>query len=96
MNSRLSTSQGTLSSGPRFEGWDKTKKEAVWFSKSLKDFIDRKDDPLGLEGFFPCPRPVYATLTNDKLVPVPDYTLYQDQANDLDTLSSASTGWSRR
>jgi hypothetical protein len=72
-----------------YEGWDKTKKEAVWFSKALKDFIDRKDDPLGLEGFFPFPRPLFATLTNDKLVPVPDYTLYQDQAIDLDVLCRA-------
>lgn len=75
-----------------YEGWDKTEKKAVWFSKSVKDFIDEKEDPLGLEGFFPCPRPFYATLTNDKLVPVPDFTLYQDQANDLNLLMNRISG----
>lgn len=74
------------------EGWDKEKKEAVWLSKSLNKILDTKPDPLRLEGFFPCPKPLYATLTNDSLVPVPDFTLYQDQARELDTLSDRIDG----
>lgn len=70
-----------------YEIWDKTTKTAYWISKSLKQMLDQQDDPLGLEEFFPCPRPLFATLTNDSLVPVPDFTLYQDKANTLDTLS---------
>jgi hypothetical protein len=75
-----------------YEGWDKDTKEAVWFHKNLADFLDQRPDPLGLEGFFPCPKPLYATLTNDSLEPVPDFTLYQDQANELDTLSDRIDG----
>jgi hypothetical protein len=75
-----------------FEGWDKQEKRAYWFSKGVKDFLDERDDPLGLEEFFPCPRPLYATLTNDSLVPIPDYTLYQDQANELDVLADRKDG----
>lgn len=75
-----------------YEGWDKEKKQAVWLSKSLKEIIDTKDDPLGLEGFFPCPRPIYATLTNESLIPVPDFVQYQDQAKSLDTLSDRIDG----
>lgn len=79
-----------------YEGWDKEKKEAVWFSKSVKDFLDRKgeDDPsfVDFEDGFPCPRPLYGTLTNDSLVPVPDYVIYQDQANELDILSDRIDG----
>lgn len=74
------------------ELWDKTKKEALWISKSMKEIIDRKDDPLELEEFFPCPRPLYATLTNESLIPVPDFALYQDQADDLDLLSDRIDG----
>lgn len=74
------------------EVWDKTKKEALWISKSMNDVLDRKADPLGLEEFFPCPRPLYATLTNDQLVPVPDFTLYQDQALQLDILDERIRG----
>lgn len=75
-----------------YEGWDKEAGEAVWFSKGVKDFLDRKPDPLKLEEFFPCPRPLYSTMTNDTLVPVPDFTLYQDQASELDILSQERDG----
>ena len=75
-----------------YEGWDKEKKEAVWINKSMKDFLDVRADPLGLEEFFPCPRPLYGTLSNDSLVPTPDYVLYQDQARELDTLCDRIDG----
>ncbi len=75
-----------------FELWDKEEGCAVWFSKSMKEFLDEKTDPLKLQQFFPTPKPLYATLTNDKLVPVPDFTLYQDQARTLDTLAERAAG----
>jgi hypothetical protein len=75
-----------------YEIWDKETKNALWLSKSLGKFVDEKPDPLELEGFWPCPRPLFATLTNDSLVPVPDFVLYQDQANELDTLSDRING----
>jgi len=75
-----------------FELWDKEEKIAVWFAKSMKEFLDEKDDPLKLQQFFPCPKPLYATLTNEQLVPVPDFTLYQDQARTLDTLADRASG----
>ena len=74
------------------ELWDKEAGIAVWFSKSMKKFLDEKPDPLKLKEFFPCPKPLYATLTNDTLIPVPDFTLYQDQANALDTLADRIAG----
>ena len=75
-----------------YEIWDKNTKEAIWISKSLGIELDRRPDPLGLEEFFPCPKPLYATLTNDKLEPTPDFVIYQDQARELDTLSDRITG----
>lgn len=74
------------------EIWNKPEKKVIWLSKGLKEIIEELDDPLGLEEFFPCPNPLYATLTNESLVPIPDFTLYQDQANTLDTLSERIEG----
>ncbi len=74
------------------EGWDKETKKAVWISKSLGIVLDTVDDPLGLEGFFPCPRPLFATTTNDTLIPIPDFVLYQDQAMELDRLCDRIDG----
>ena len=75
-----------------YEIWDKEKKTAEWLSKSLNRVIDTRDDPLGLAQFWPCPKPLYATITNDSLVPTPDYVLYQDQAEELNTLSDRIDG----
>lgn len=75
-----------------YEIWDKDKGSAIWLSKSLGKILDERKDPLELEGFFPCPKPLYATLTNETLVPVPDFALYQDQAIALDNLSDKIDG----
>jgi hypothetical protein len=74
------------------ELWDKEKQKVYWFCKGMPQIIDERDDPLGLEGFFPCPKPLYATITSDTLVPVPDFVLYQDQAMELDILSDRIDG----
>lgn len=74
------------------ELWDKDTNTVFWFSKSHPEMIDERKDPLGLEGFFPCARPLFATTTTDSLVPVPDYVLYQDQARELDILSDRIDG----
>lgn len=70
-----------------YEIWDKASGSAIWLSKSLAKIVDEKPDPLELDNFWPCPRPLYATLTTESLVPVPDFALYQDQANTLDVLA---------
>ena len=71
------------------EIWDKGEKKALWICEGYEHGpLDEKDDPLGLENFFPCPKPLYATTTTDTLVPVADYVEYQDQAEELDLLTS--------
>ena len=74
------------------ELWDRETQKVYWINKSMAQFVDERDDPLELEGFYPCPRPLYATTTSDTLVPVPDFLLYQDQANELDILSDRIDG----
>ncbi len=72
-----------------WEIWDSVKKEAVWVAPSYTDApLDKRSDPLELPGFFPSPRALKATTTNEKTVPVADYKQYQDQAEQLDTLTA--------
>lgn len=75
-----------------YEIWDKETKQAIWLSKSLGKEMDRRDDPLELVEFYPCPKPLFATLSNESLVPVPDFTLYQDQAHELDICADRIDG----
>lgn len=91
-NNNDSQKQDAESRATIYEGWEKSTRKAYWFSKTVKDFLDEKDDPLGLEDVFPCPKPLYGTLTNDSLVPVPDFIIYQDQANELDILADRIDG----
>ena len=76
-----------------YEIWDKTTGEVIWLNKSLGKILDTRADPLQLENFWPCPKPMFSTLTTDSLIPVPDFVLYQDQARQLDTLADRIDGF---
>lgn len=71
-----------------YEAWDKKRGCAVWLHKQVPEYLDLRADPLEIEHFFPCPKPVAANLANDSLIPVPIYVEYQDQADELDTLTA--------
>ena len=75
-----------------YEIWDKETGKVLWISKSLGKILDERDDPLGLENFWPCPKPLYSTLTTDSLEPIPDFVIYQDQARELDALCDRIDG----
>lgn len=71
-----------------WEIWDKTKREIVFLAPSLKDKpLKQAKDELGLEGFYPIPRPMYALESSDSLVPVELFKLYKDQADELDRIT---------
>lgn len=71
---------------PIWEIWDKRGRKVCFVSEECNVF-DRDDPPLDLKGFWPCPKPLYAVSTNNTLEPVPEYVLYQDQANEIDELT---------
>ena len=75
-----------------YEYWCKESGKVYWVSKSLGKILDERDDPLQLENFWPCPKPLYATLTTDSLEPIPDFVIYQDQARELDALCDRIDG----
>lgn len=70
-----------------WEVWDKEEREVVWVTEEGR-VLDTKPDPLGLKGFFPCPRPLLAFVTTDDMVPRPDYVLAEDLYGDIDTLAT--------
>lgn len=65
--------QGDFKKAEVWEVWDKPTRMVIWVTEELKDEpLDMLPDPLGLENFFPIPKPLYGTVTNDSLIPVPD------------------------
>lgn len=71
-----------------WEVWDKPTKTVLWFAKGYGSFLDKQSDPLELTNFFPCPKPLLGVVTTKTLVPVPEFALYQDQADELDEVTS--------
>lgn len=67
-----------------YEIWNKTDRKIYWISSGYEYLCDIKEDFLKLKKFFPVPEPISSTLTNDSLIPVPDYTEYEDQALQID------------
>jgi hypothetical protein len=71
-----------------WEIWDKTKRQRVYVAEGYPTILRVDDDPYQLRNFFPCPEPLYSVKTTSSLIPVPEYTLYQDQAEELDRITT--------
>lgn len=73
--------------GHVIEIYDKTKREYLVVSRGVGEFLKKESDPWNLEGFYPFPKPLFATLTSDKLFPVPDYDFYESLAEQLERIA---------
>lgn len=69
------------------EIWNIRTGQVCWLAKGWPQILDERADPLELDEFFPCPRPLYASTTTDSLIPIADYMEYRDQAEELDNLT---------
>lgn len=70
------------------EIWHKPDKRVIWIAEGYQHILDERDNPLELGEFFPCPKPLLATTTTKSIIPKADYVFYQDQAKEIDELSS--------
>ncbi len=71
-----------------WELWSKTENKVVWVAKDVDVLLDEGEPHLKLEGFFPCPKPVYATTQRRSLIPVPDMLYYRDQIEEINQLTA--------
>ena len=78
-----------------FEIWCKEEKKVYWFARGADVILDVKDDPLQLDGFYPCPKPLAANLTSSNFMPRADYIFAQDQFNELDEINTRITWLTR-
>lgn len=71
-----------------YEIWDKEEREVLFIAPGYKESpVQTIDDPLRLTDFWPIPRPLYAIEDSDSLVPTSLYAQYQEQAEELDTVT---------
>jgi hypothetical protein len=74
-----------------WEIWCKVTRKRLFIATGYKDVLAEDDDPYELEDFFPTPTPLIAVRTNNTSIPVPEFTLYQDQADELDRVTNRIT-----
>lgn len=70
-----------------WEIWDKEARKVVAVIKGYDRFLMEEDDPLKLQNFFPQPEPALMIESSESLIPIPEYTMYQYQAEELNDIS---------
>jgi len=72
-----------------YQIWDKDGgKKVRYISPNYRDgYLRVDDDPLGLTGFFNCPRPLQFVEKSNDLRPTPMYALYRNQARELNRIT---------
>lgn len=72
-----------------YEIWDKVTRTVLFITPNYKDMpLKQVPDPLGLSGFFNCPKPLGFLAKISTLVPVALYTLYEEQAKELNRVTT--------
>lgn len=76
---------GTKSAAEKYEPqycvheiWDREERKVIFICEQYPDIIEERDDPLQLEDFFPCPRPMLANCSAEEFLPKPDYVYIKD------------------
>ena len=70
-----------------YELWDKRKREIVVFSEGVETgLLERRDDKLKVEGFYPIPRPMMANVRSKRLEPCADFHFYKGLAKEIELI----------
>jgi hypothetical protein len=68
-----------------YEVWCKDSNKVYWLAEGHNEILKEDEPYLTFDEFFPCPEPLFATLTTG-LIPRPDICFYQDQQETLNQL----------
>lgn len=71
-----------------WEIWDKRSKSRIYIAEGYAFEVERASDPLKLQGFFPCPKPLFSVRKPGSLSPRPEFLQYQDQCMELDRVNT--------
>lgn len=73
-----------------WEIWHKVEQEVVFLADcgGYQDVLEVSEPLFQVEGFFPCPKPAFATIEPRSLNPVPDIVFYKDQLDEINELTA--------
>jgi len=71
-----------------WEIWDREEGKVIFIASGYAtEPLLEEDDPLGLEGFFPIPRPIQWINTPGNMVPVCPYSIYRSLVEELNEIT---------
>lgn len=86
------SSKTTVPVAAVYEIWDKVTKTVYFISQGyIKGSLKEVEDPLKLSGFFPTPEPLHFVSKIKSMVPVALYTIYENQARELNIITKRIT-----
>lgn len=71
-----------------WEIWDGEGKCVYWVVEGYDKFLDQKENPMELGGFYPDATPMLANTTTSKYLPKPDYSFAADLYAEIDELET--------
>jgi len=72
-----------------YEIWDKASKQVLYLTKEYtKGFLKVLKETPDINGFFTMPKPLFATLTNNGLIAVPDYEQLKPMLSELNGITT--------
>lgn len=72
-----------------YEIWDKSNRERLYICEGYGDKpLVIEEDPYKLRGFYNTPKPLCSVLTSDSQIPMPFFKAYEDQAIELDEITT--------
>ena len=74
-----------------WEIWDKARRQRHWIAENYDFILETEPDPYNLVDFFPLPDPLYSVQTSSTRVPVPEFTIYQKLADELEEVTVRAT-----
>ncbi len=86
--SKEETHQGAVKTACVYQIWDRQGGKLVkYVSAQYPDgVLKEEEDPLGLSGFFPCPKPLQFLEKTHSLTPTALYKIYENQATELNNI----------
>jgi hypothetical protein len=71
-----------------YQIWDKAEKVVKWITPQYDGYLLEQDDPLGVNGFFPMPKPLMLHRKSNDMMPTALYTMYKNQATELNRITT--------
>ena len=71
-----------------YQIWSKEKKQVLWVSPQYDGYLKEQDDPLGVTGFFPIPKPLQFHRKSNSIKVTALYTMYKNQAIELNRITT--------